>query len=539
MPTTAAPRAKRVYRNNISSIAPTSAPEVRYVDYEPHGACRDVFLDRSPELIIGGPAGTGKSRAALEKCNWLLEKYPSIRGLMVRKTRKSMTQSCIVTFEQEVLPNPKYVPFHGTDNQYNYPNGSIFAISGLDDPTKIYSSFWDFAYVNQAEELTEDEWTQIGSRLRNFKMSHKGVPWTQLLGDVNPQDPKHWVLHRGKTVDEGTGARQLTFIESRHEDNPVYWDGVKREWTVKGRIYIATLDRLFGVRKKRLRFGQWAAAEGAVYEESWDRATHIIPRIMAETDLRHDQVPRDWPRYWCVDFGYKNPFYWAAWAADPDGRLFMYKQIYMTGRIVEDHARKILEYTADDPAPQAIVCDHDAEDRATLYKHLSNPIPAALLPKEHPFLEKLKTHCIGVQPRAAYKAVSQGIQAVESRLRIQKDGKPRLFYLRDSLVETDRSLLDAKLPTCTEDEYEIYVWNTNNNKKKGEEPVKDFDHGKDGDRYLVAFVDKVGKSMPKMFNIIGMTKSGQQGAGEGNLTQRSGWRMDGASGLSGGRWSNS
>jgi phage terminase large subunit len=536
MPTaTAEPRAKRAYRNRISSI-PDRTPNVRYIDYEPRGACRDLFLNKDPELIIDGVAGSGKSRACLEKCHWLLEKYPNIRGLMIRKTRKSMTQSCIVTFEQEVLPDPKYVPFHGTDNQYNYPNGSIFAISGLDDPTKIYSSFWDFAYVNQAEELTEDEWTQIGSRLRNFKMVHKGVPWTQLLGDDNPVHPQHWIPARARAIDEATGKHLLTKLDSRHEDNPVYWDLEKGEWTQKGRIYIATLDRLFGVLKKRLRYGLWAAAEGAVYEESFDVATHVIPRFLANTDLRHDQVPKDWPRYWTVDFGYKNPFYWAAWAKDPDGRLFLYKQMYMTGRLVEDHARKILEYTADDPAPKAIICDHDAEDRATLQKHLGTPIPAALLPKEHPFLDKLKTHYVTQPTKGAYKAVSQGIQAVEARLRIAGDGKPRLFYLRDSLVEVDQSLLAEKKPVCSEDEYSVYIWDKSNNKKKGEEPVKENDHGKDGDRYLVAFVDDVGRNAPRMFGMISVTRSGAHDGG-GSLTSPSGFRMDGGSGLRS-KWSN-
>ena len=533
MPTATAAKPKRAYRNRISSIQ-EPPPNVRYIDYEPRGACRALFLNRDPELIIDGPAGTGKSRACLEKCHWLLEKYPNIRGLMIRKTRKSMTQSCIVTFEQEVLPSPKYVPFHGTDNQYNYPNGSIFAISGLDDPTKIYSSFWDFAYVNQAEELTEDEWVQIGSRLRNFKMVYKGTPWTQLIGDDNPQHPQHWIPARARALDEITGKHLLTKVESRHEDNPVYWDLDKREWTQKGKIYIATLDRLFGVLKKRLRFGIWAAAEGAVYEESWDRAVHIIPRFYTQTDLRYDQVPKDWPRYWCVDFGYTNPFTWAAFAEDPDGRLIQYKQIYMTKRLVEDHARKILEYTADDPPPKAILCDHDAEDRATLQKHLG--IPLTKIPDGHPFADKLKTYCINTQLKAAYKAVSQGIQGVEARLRIAGDGKPRIMYMVDSLVEVDPALLAAKEPIDSESEFEVYVWDKSNNKKKGEEPVKKYDHGKDRDRYLVAHVDQVGKNTPKMFNIISVTKSGGGGSSAGP-TQQSGFRMDGGSGLRS-KWSN-
>lgn len=464
------------------------AVETRYVDYVPRGACKVLFSRHDPEVIIGGPAGTGKSRAALEKCNWLLEKYPRIRGIMIRKTRRSMTQSCIVTYEQEVMPTPEYVPFHGGDQEYRYPNGSIFAVAGIDDPKKIYSSQWDFAYINQAEELMEEEWEQIRSRLRNFRM-----PYQQIMGDVNPDAPNHWIRLRSAV---GT----LLLLESRHEDNPIYWDDVKQDWTAKGRDYVlGTLEALTGVRKRRLRYGQWAAAEGAVYEDSWDRAHHVIDRFVLD-DLTHDQVPKDWPRYWSVDFGYKNPFVWQAWARDPDGRLFMYKEIYRTGVIVEDHCRRIKEMTKEEPKPRAIICDHDAEDRATLEKHLGMPT-------------------IG-----AWKAVSMGIQAVEARLRKDARGKARIFYLRDSLIDLDRNLLAAKLPTCTVDEYEVYIWDQSANRKRGEEPKKDFDHGMDDTRYVVAYVDEISKFTPKMFGIINVTRSG--GGDSGSLTSGSRWHMD-------------
>ena len=49
-------------------------------------------------------------------------------------------------------------------------------------------------------------------------------------------------------------------------------------------------------------------------------------------------IPRDWPRYLAIDFGYTNPFV-CLWAAkDTDGRLFIYRQIYKTKTLVEDHA---------------------------------------------------------------------------------------------------------------------------------------------------------------------------------------------------------
>lgn len=41
-------------------ITPANRP------YEPFGAAKDVWTDRSDEVLLSGPAGTGKSRACLE-----------------------------------------------------------------------------------------------------------------------------------------------------------------------------------------------------------------------------------------------------------------------------------------------------------------------------------------------------------------------------------------------------------------------------------------------------------------------------------------
>jgi phage terminase large subunit len=466
---------------------------VQFIDYKPRGAIKQIFSLRIPEWVLSGPAGTGKSRGCLEKAHWMLEKYPNARGLMVRKTRNSMNQSCIVTFENKVLPTPTYVPFHTTDQEYRYPNGSIFAVAGIDDPKKIYSSEWDFCYVNQAEELTEDDWENIKSRLRNWKM-----PYQSLFADCNPDAPSHWIRTRA-----ATGMLQL--LESRHEDNPELWDEVNKCWTERGRQYVLEiLDKLTGVRYKRLRLGQWAAAEGTVYEDVWDRAVHIIDRFYPNVPLDRDQVPPDWPRYWVIDFGYTNPFVWQAWAEDPDGRLIRYKEIYHTKRLVEDHARQILEVTKYDPKPKLIVCDHDAEDRATLEKYL------------------------GMPTKAAWKSVSPGIQAVAARLRVQDDGKPRLMYMRDSVIELDQELLRQHLPTSTEDEYDVYAWDiaTAGKPRKrgiGEEPIKKYDHGMDDTRYIVTYIDKTWEIKPHLFKMISVTKSGSDTPD--NLHSGSGWRM--------------
>jgi len=138
----------------------------------------------------------------------------------------------------------------------------------------------------------------------------------------------------------------------------------------------------------------------------------------------------------------------------------------MTRRLVEDFARQINLASAGERI-LATICDHDAEDRATLERY-------------------------GIPTTAAMKAVSLGIQAVQTRLRPAGDGRPRLFVLSGALIEADQSLKDAKKPQCTEDEFESYIWiPTKDSKPNKEAPLKENDHGMDPCRYLVAYIDGI------------------------------------------------
>lgn len=439
-------------------MAVALAPRERtVVSYSPRGASRELFTRRDSELLISGPAGTGKSRSALEKLHLCASKYPGMSALMARKTLVSLTSTTLVTYTKRVLHPLDGVTFFGGSSQepphYRYPNGSRIVVGGMDKPSKIMSSDYDLIYIPEATELVEDDWESCTTRLRNWVM-----PFQQLMGDCNPGPPHHWLKKRAD-------AAVITMLESRHEDNPELFDAAG-SLTERGRDYIGKLDRLTGVRLLRLRKGIWAAAEGMVYADVWDPALHLIDRR---------ELPDEWPRYWVVDFGYTNPFCWQQWAEDPDGRLYREREIYMTQRLVEDHCKDILKVTAKDPKPRAVICDHDAEDRATFERHA------------------------GVSTTAAHKAVSPGIQATASRMKVAGDGRPRLFFLRDSLVEIDRAHADAGHPTCTEEEVEGYVWDTSAGRKKGEEPLKKDDHGMDGTRYMVADRDLAQKRSAYVF----------------------------------------
>lgn len=417
--------------------------------YRPYGAALELLYAKDKEVLMCGPAGTGKSRAELEKLHICAEKYPGMRGLILRKTRASLSETGLVTFETKVVPEGHAI-LTGTQRKlrssYIYPNGSEIIVAGLDKPEKVMSSEYDIAYIQEAIEVLENDWEMVTTRLRNGVM-----PYQQLIADTNPDRPTHWLKSR---CDKG----QTRIIHSRHEDNPVYWDREKNDWTPVGRSYVlGTLENLTGARRLRLRFGQWAAAEGAIYEDSWDAAVHLIDRTFS--------IPHDWPRLWVIDFGFVHPFVWGNWAIAPDGEMYLDQEIHMTKRLVEDHARRILTITQGQQRPMAVVCDHDAEDRATLEKHL------------------------GMETVGAKKTVSDGIQAVAARLRDRGNGKRGLYIFRDALDQIDTNLLDLSKPISTAAEFDGYVWDVTGGRRKGEQPLKQDDDGMDMTRYAVAQID--------------------------------------------------
>ena len=194
--------------------------------YQPFRAARALLLSREPEVILAGPAGTRKSRAALEKLHLVATRYPGSRLLILRKTRKSLTSSALVTFEHKVLPARHPIlsgPSRTHRSVYSYPPkdglaGSEIDVGGLDNPTKVMSAEYDLIYVQEALELSEEEWEVLTTRLRNHV-----VPYQQLLGDCNPDPPSHWIKQRADK-DGLAGSGGLTLLESRHEDNPELYD---------------------------------------------------------------------------------------------------------------------------------------------------------------------------------------------------------------------------------------------------------------------------------------------------------------------------
>jgi PBSX family phage terminase large subunit len=421
------------------------APRAARPQFKFYGNATALIESTEHQVILSGPAETGKTYACCEKLHRLCSRHPGTQAAIVRKTYQSMPGSVLQTFAK-VIVGSGVTCYGGEKPQwYDYPNKSRVWVGGMDHPDKVLSSERDAIYVNQAEELDLSDWETLRTRATG-RAAH--VPHPQVFGDCNPGTSTHWI----KAL---SSAGKLPLLESRHEDNPTLFDQKTGEITEQGKLTLSILDELTGPRKARLRYGQWAGAEGMVYEDSWDAKRNVIDRF---------PIPSDWRRFISIDFGFTNPFVSQWWAEDPDGRLYLYREIYKTQTLVEDHARQIKALSTGERI-EAVICDHDAEGRATFEKHA------------------------GMSTTPAKKDVLEGIQAVAARQRPAKDGKARLFLMRDSLVERDRALADKHKPTSTEEEAEGYVWKVSTTPGRKEEPLKENDHGEDAKRYMVAHRD--------------------------------------------------
>ena len=424
------------------------------------------WRDKSPIVLLDGPAGTGKSHVWAYKIDALMRKYPGAMGLMVRKTRESMTNSTLLFFDHIVLGDDPNVRLIGQKKRFEYANGSMLAYGGMKDENQRQAirsiglqGGLDYVWIEEANLLTRADFDELLSRMRGTASN-----WWQIMLSTNPDSDQHWIYK--DLIQGGMATRHLAETKDNIYNPADYAEG--------------TLGMLTGVRKKRLKDGLWVSAEGAVYED-YRYETHVIEPF---------DVPEDWTRFRSVDFGYRNPFVCQWWALDEDDRLYLYREIYMSERTVAAHCDQIKQIESgasrsewdelDESAKMAVwrseasearlirytVADHDAEDRETMREN-------------------------GIVTRPASKAIKTGIEKTQERYAIQGDGRARIFFFNDALVEVDTRMSDKKKPTSTVEEISSYQYPPGKDGKPEKEVPVDVDnHGMDAARYAVMSVDK-------------------------------------------------
>lgn len=425
-------------------------------------------LEKVREVVIAGPGGTGKSRGIGHFLWWVLNRYPKSRILVVRKTRVSLSESFLKTWELDVIPPGSEVlqgPLRAHRQSYKLENESEMAVGGLDNPTRLYSTDWDIIYVQECTELTEDEWERLRRGLRNWK-----VPVQMLMGDCNPESERHWLYRRFL---DGRTQR----LDSKHADNPKWYNAKEQKWTEEGVAYINNLARLTGVRKRRLLYGEWVSSEGAVWED-WDELRNVVDRpaggikqVIAMLDIRWTFASMDW--------GYTAAGVMQVWGVDGERRMYLLREVYMANQQLEWWADKVVKAWTEYEL-QAVVADPSRPDAIKLVNDKLNDAGAPRLVRS------------ANNRRTTIGGDMGGLDLVRQALRVQPGGKPGLMIIRDALEQRDMALHEKGLPCCTVEEIPSYVYSQGEHGKIDTERTDPTcaDHGCDALRYAVTFLHK-------------------------------------------------
>lgn len=441
------------------------------VEFRARGAVAELFYAQDPEVLIEGPAGTGKTRGVLEYLNHISILFPGVRLLLCRETRKSMTESVLVTLEDKVWGGA-HPAMHGGASRANrqsyvwperssvvdgkeYRGRSEWILGGLENPDRLMSAEYDIAAIFEATETTAEKWEKVTSRLRNYRM-----PFQQAIADCNPAHPDHWLNRRAKS--------QMVRLLSRHEDNP----SVRPE-------YLTRLSKLTGARRDRLYLGRWSAQEGAIWER-FDQATHMIawsqlPRVRG---IKGEDPPLEMTLYWgAIDWGTTSPGCFQVWGCDQDGVAYRLHEIYHTRKNIDWWAAQIEPFCKMYPL-STIVADPSRRD---------------LIEKMNDHLGRYRQRGADRLVREADNSIKAGIEVVDTMMMFdQRVRGPRVRFVRDALVQADPLLIDSGAPLCTEQEILSYHYGVvEEGKFNRDEPARgQADHGCDTTRYALMWLWK-------------------------------------------------
>lgn len=456
--------------------------------FDAHGGCKDFFNSRDHQVFLYGAANSGKTYASC----WLMllrcMQFPGCKYLFTRSSYTALVKSGVETFEKVLAqagwelgrkpgqirkmgdskPTEYIFPYAqrwGKDLDGNprlYEGRSRIILGSLDNARNELGAEYDFVYVNQPEQSTQEDWEFITSRADG---RHNKAPFPQIHGDPNPEGPQHWIKKHGYELEAGETKEdgKWRLIKSTYHDNPVVWDrfadgqcewsGIKGKFTVEGKKQVQRrLDSMSPVMQKRLVFSEWVAYEGQVYGDAWDRKRHVI-----RTRELNEKYPdwQEWDSYWAIDFGFDHPFVWMDFRKHPTQELYINVQtIYMTNRTIVEHAEQIRRLTLGQRPPKLIIADRNPESIVILRDALGYNVESA----------------------------KKGPGSIKTRINILTEmlNNDEILFYEEALVEIDPRLAAAKKPLGFIDEVEVIQWDKN----KPDMPVDLDDHAENAMGYL-------------------------------------------------------
>lgn len=202
-----------------------------------------------------------------------------------------------------------------TEQLYNYPSGSYMEFFSVDDSKKVRGPGRDVAFVNEANLIDYDTFTQLNLRTRKC-----------LILDYNPVDEFHWIY------DHVLPKKETYFIQTTYKDNPF----LPAEQVAQIEALQETspnLWRVFGL-------GERGTNEAAIYHK-FDLAS----------------VPNHLDYCFGLDFGFNHPNALVK-VANEENRMYFEEMLYQSHMTVTDLVQAIKPMVGN----KYVYCDHSRPD---------------------------------------------------------------------------------------------------------------------------------------------------------------------------------
>ncbi len=252
------------------------------------GGYKEFWNWKGRYRVVKGSRGSKKSKTAALWYIYNLMKYPLANLLVVRKTFRTMKDSCYTDLQWAVkrLGVEAFWRFRNNPLEAEYiPTGQKIYFRGLDDPLKITSIAVStgtlcWLWIEEAYEVNrEDDFDTVDESIRGE------VPegyFKQTTLTFNPWNEKHWIKKRFfDTENPEVLAMTTTYFCNEwldDSDRRMFEDMRERK---PRRYQVAGL-------------GNWGITEGVVYED-WEEKRFELPKY----NENHIFVAG-------LDFGYTN-----------------------------------------------------------------------------------------------------------------------------------------------------------------------------------------------------------------------------------------
>ncbi len=298
---------------------------------------REFFkaLDTHKYTLYGGAKGGGKSyilRWALVRqlMKWAAEGHRGVRAGLFCEDYTTLKDRQLTKIQYEF---PTWLGTLSNSNiegmSYKIADewgGGVIALRNLDDVSKYASS--EFAAV-AIDELTKNQ-RIVFDQFRGI-IRWPGIEDTKFIAATNPGEIGHeWV--KKIFIDRNLGPEdphpdEVAFIKSLPTDNPH-----------NAQAYLAELGRLPEKLRKAYLDGNWDVFEGQYFSE-WDKNKHVVKPFA---------IPYSWKRFRSIDPSGRSGTTSCHWyALDSDGRVWVYREYYESGKDIDEHAKSIAKLSMD------------------------------------------------------------------------------------------------------------------------------------------------------------------------------------------------